>query len=199
MQIIAVTGGIGSGKTTAARRFAERGAVVVDLDTVARTLVLDPGPVHYRVVDEFGEAVLGPDGRVDPSALAAVAFASQEATQRLDGIVHPALLKEIMTGLTELELMDRPPRVIVLDIPLIVEAPAFAELPDSVLTISAPEALRIERSVESGMDPDDARARLARQATDEQREAIADSVIVNAGTLEEFHAALDEYWDREVV
>lgn len=198
MFVLAVTGGIGAGKTEAARHFASLGAVVLDLDAVAKALVRAPGPVRERIVDAFGPAVQAQDGSVDTAALARLAFGSDTSTRALDAIVHPAVLRDVMVGLAELDLLEQPPRVVVLDVPLLVEAPALAELADFVLAIAAPEGVRVERRVGRGMAEEDVRARLARQATDEDRAAIARTVITNDGRPEEFHAALEEFWAREV-
>ncbi len=198
MYVFAVTGGIGAGKSTAVDLFRSKGAVAIPLDDIAKRQ-LEPGtPVHERVVLEFGESVLAGDGRIDTSALAHLAFAAPESAARLNAIVHPAVLREVGPGLTEMGLLQNPPRVVVLDVPLLVEAPVFGELVGEVLAISAPVEERVRRAVARGMAEEDVRARIACQATDEEREAIADHVIRNDGTLEEYHAALERFW-REVV
>ncbi len=198
MYVLAVTGGIGAGKSTAVDFLRARGAVVISFDETAKRH-LEPGtPVYAQIVDEFGESVLGEEDRIDASALAREAFASSECARRLNAIVHPALLREMGPGLTEMGLLQNPPRVVVLDIPLLVEAPVFAELVSEVLAISAPVEERIGRAVSRGMPEADVRARVACQASDAEREAIADHVIVNDGTRDEFLSALDRFW-QEVV
>lgn len=198
MFVLAVTGGIGAGKTEAARHFASLGAVVLDIDSIAKTLVRAPGSVRERIAAAFGPAVVSPDGSIDTAALARLAFESDTATRALDAIVHPAVLREVMVGLAELDLLAQPPRVVVLDVPLLVEAPALAELADAVLAIEAPEDVRVARCVARGMAEEDVRARVARQAPDEDRAAIASAVIANDDSPEEFRAALDAFWAREV-
>jgi dephospho-CoA kinase len=198
MFVIAVTGGIGSGKTEAARHFASLGAVVLDLDLIAKALVTSAGPVRDRVVEAFGPGVLASDGSIDKAALARAAFASDEATRTLDRIVHPAVLREVGEGLRNLELMERPPRVVVIDVPLLAEEPALAELADRVLAIEAPVETRVARCVARGMAEADCRGRIARQADDAARSDLADVVLVNAGTLEQFRGALEGFWEREV-
>jgi dephospho-CoA kinase len=197
MFVLAVTGGIGAGKTMAARFFEARGAVVLDLDAIAGSLLGTP-EVRDELAVAFGPGVLRPDGSVDREALAKAAFADDEATRTLDTIVHPVVLREVVTGLERLSLLERPPAVAVLDVPLLVEAPALVEAADVVLAIEAPEDVRIARCAARGMGEADARARAARQATDAQRAAIADEVIVNTGDAAEFQAALASFWDREV-
>ena len=198
MYVLAVTGGIGAGKTTAVERLRSKGAVVISLDESAKRHLAPGTSVYDAVVEEFGEGILAEDGRIDTAALARTAFSSPERAARLNAIVHPAVVREIAPGLTEMGLLQNPPRVVVIDVPLLVEAPVFAELVGEVLAISAPEEERVRRAVARGMDEDDVRSRMACQATDEEREAMAGHVIVNDGTLEEFQEAVDRFW-QEVV
>lgn len=199
MFVVAVTGGIGAGKTEAARWMASRGgAIVLDLDLIAHALLDAPGPVRERLVEAFGPAVLDEGGRIDRDALARAAFADDEATRTLDRIVHPAVLKEVGNGLRDMQLLEAPPRVVVIDVPLLAEAPAFAELADVVLAIEAPTDERVRRCTLRGMAEDDCRTRIARQASDAHRAALADTVIANDGTLEELHAKLEQFWASEV-
>jgi dephospho-CoA kinase len=197
MFVLAVTGGIGAGKSEAAAFFADRGAVVLDLDAMAKGLLSDPA-VLGRIVEAFGEDVLDAEGRVDKRRLAERAFAEDRDTRLLDEILHPAVLREVVTGLERLSLMEHPPRVAVLDVPLLVESPALQEVADLVLAIAAPEDVRVTRAVARGMAEADVRTRLERQATDTERAAIADEVIENTGTLDEFRNALTRFWEREV-
>ena len=198
MYVLALTGGLGSGKSTAAEFFAQRGALVIDLDVIAKTLLDEVPAVRDRVAEAFGTAVLGIDGRIDHRALAAAAFASEEATARLNAIVHPAVLTAVAGALDALALQTDAPRVVVLVIPLLAESPLFLEPLDSVLAISAAEDLRIERAVERGMSREDAENRVARQAGDAERREIADYVIENDGTLDEFRADVRAFWENEI-
>lgn len=198
MYVIALTGGIGAGKTTAAEVFRARGAVVLSLDDIAKRH-LTPGMVVYdQIVAEFGAEVLTDGGVVDRGRLATVAFSSPERARRLNAIVHPAILREIGPGLRDMGLLLNPPRVVVLDVPLLVEAPVFGELAERVLAISASEEVRVRRAVAAGMDEADVRARIRCQATDAQREEMADDVIGNEGSLAEFQEALERYWDEVI-
>ena len=189
---VAVTGGIGSGKSAVAARLAAHGAVVVDADRIAREVV-DPGtPGLAAVVAEFGPGVLNPDGALDRAALAAIVFADAERRAALEAIVHP------LVGQRSAELIAEAPAdaVVVYDVPLLAEAAGGAlgragEF-DAVVVVEAPLEIRVARLVARGLAEDDARARIAAQATDEQRRAIADHVVVNDGDL----AALDEAVDR---
>lgn len=199
MYVLVVTGGIGAGKTTATEFFHSKGAVVLPLDELAKRHLEPDTKVFTQVVERFGEGILGDDGRIDPEALAREAFASRECAAKLNEIVHPAVLREVAPGLTDMGLLPSPPQSVVLDVPLLVEAPAFAELGDTVLAISAPEEERVRRMVDRGMAEDDVRARMACQASDAEREAMADHVIVNDGTLDEFHSSLERFWDEVIV
>ncbi len=198
MFVLVVTGGIGAGKTSAMEFFRQKGAVVLALDDIAKHQLEPNSEVYSEVVAEFGEGIVGQSGRIDPQALAREAFVSPESAARLNEIVHPAVLRDVGPGLTEMGLLPNPPQMVVLDVPLLVEAPVFAELGDTVLAISAPEEERIRRAVKLGMDEDDVRARIACQASDGEREAIADHVIRNDGTLDDFRASLERFWDKVI-
>lgn len=195
MYVIAVTGGLASGKSVACEYFRTRGAVVISLDDIARQ-VLSPGtPEYFAVVEKFGRGVLDSDNRIDRIALADAAFQDSERTKRLNAIVHPAVVREVSEGINNLRLMEQPPSVVVLEAPLLVEAPVFAEMADTVLSLEAPEHIRIERAVAQGRSEADVRRRILRQASDAERAALANTVITNDGSLEEFLAKLEAYWD----
>ena len=198
MLVMTITGGLGAGKSVAARFFQERGAIVFDLDEIARGLLRPGTEAFAKVVDEFGDAIVGTDGQIDRGRLAAVAFATPEAAARLNAAVHPQLYREVVPGLLDLRLLPSQPPLVVLEVPLLVEAPVFAEAADAVLAIAAPEQLRIDRAVAAGMPEADARARMACQATDDERARLADRVIVNDATLERFEAELARFWDEVV-
>lgn len=198
MFTIVVTGGLAAGKTTANEYFRSRGAVVIDLDSVGHRLLAPGTDVHRRLVETFGDGILDESGTIDRASLAAAAFRSYETAMRLNSIVHPAIAAEVLPGLTEMGLLQNPPPLVVVDVPLLVEAPVYAEMADIVLAISAPEESRIARAVARGMAEGDARARMGSQATDMQRAAMADYEIVNDSTLEDFRAALARFW-HEVV
>jgi dephospho-CoA kinase len=138
------------------------------------------------------------DGRLDRAALARRAFATDEATRRLNAIVHPAVAREIGVSLDQLRLLPEPPLALALEVPLLAEAPVFAEIADVALAIVAPENVRIARAVSAGMTEDEARRRVSRQASDAQRAALADAVIINDGSKGDFIDALGAFW-REYV
>jgi dephospho-CoA kinase len=198
MVVIVLTGGIGSGKSEAAEFFRGRGALVLDLDDVATRLMGPGSPVLAAVVAEFGAQILDPDGSLDRSALACVCFASPEAAQRLDAIVHPEVAREVETALNQLRTRQSPPEVVVIEVPLLAEAPQFAALGDLVVAISAPEAVRAQRAVARGMERSDVLRRISLQAPDSARVRLADLVIENHGTLSEYHEALNLLWDARL-
>ena len=191
---IGLTGGIGSGKSTVSALLAARGAVVVDADRIARE-VLEPGtPGLAAVVDAFGSGVLAADGSLDRAALAAVVFADRDARRRLDGIVHPL----VRARATELAGAAPPDAVVVHDVPLLVET-GQASSYDLVLVVEADEETRVARLVQRGLTAEDARARMAAQATDDQRRAVADVVLDNSGTQEQLAEQVDRFWNERVV
>jgi dephospho-CoA kinase len=198
MYVLALTGGLGSGKSTAAQLLAERGAVVIDCDDVAKTLLDEAPAVRDRVVSAFGEDIVGADGRIDRQRLADAAFASPGATAQLEAIVHPAVLAAVAGALDTLALQGEPPRLVVLVIPLLAESPLFLEMVDAVLAISAPEDVRLERVIARGLMLDDAERRIARQVGDAERRDIADYVIENDADLESFRSAIIEFWESEL-
>jgi dephospho-CoA kinase len=190
---IGLTGGIGSGKSTVAAHLAARGAVIVDADRIAREVVEPGTPGLAAVVEAFGEAVLGADGRLDRPVLAAVVFADPQARARLDAIVHPL----VRARAAELAAAAPAGAVVVHDVPLLVETGKW-EAYDLVLVVEADLETRVARLVQRGLTEADARARIAAQATDEQRRAVADVVLDNSGTPEQLAAQVDRFWSERV-
>lgn len=189
---VGLTGGVGSGKSTVAARFAEHGAVVVDADAIAREVV-EPGTDGLAaVVERFGTGILADDGSLDRPALAAIVFDDDEARAALNAIVHPRVGRRV-AELTEAAPDDA---VVVYDVPLLVENNSSAEGFDFVVVVEAPLEARVERLAGRGMPEQDARARIASQATDEQRRAVADAVIENGGGRDELTHRADEVWAR---
>ena len=194
MLTIGLTGGIGSGKSTVARLLAERGALVVDADRIARE-VLEPGsPGLAAVAAEFGAGVLAADGSLDRAALAAIVFADEAARRRLDGLVHPLVRRR------SAEMIADAPAdaVVVNDVPLRVETGQAGSY-DLVLVVETDLDARVARLVDRGLSEQDARARIAAQATDEQRRAVADVVVDNSGAPEDLAEQVDRFWRERVV
>lgn len=198
MYVLALTGGIGSGKSTASEYFASLGAVVLDLDDIAKRLIEPEMPMHAAVVEAFGPEILAADGRINTAALAERAFASPATAKVLNDAVHPAVYNVVAGALDALALQAEPPRFVVLDVPLLAESPEFADLADAVLALSSDEDARIDRLVARGMAEHDAERRMACQASDAERRDIADYVIENDGDLLDFRAALSQFFEEEV-
>jgi dephospho-CoA kinase len=190
---IGLTGGIGSGKSTVSALLAARGATVVDADRIARE-VLEPGtPGLAAVVTEFGAEVLTPEGALDRAALAAIVFTDDAARGRLDAIVHPL----VRARSAELVSAVPPGAVVVNDVPLLVETGQAGSY-DLVLVVEADPETRVSRLVGRGLSEADARARIAAQATDEQRRAVADVVLDNSGTQEQLAEQVERFWRERV-
>ncbi|GIH59341.1 dephospho-CoA kinase [Microbispora siamensis] len=187
---VGLTGGIGSGKSEVSRRLAARGAVVVDADKIAREVV-EPGTSGLaEIVDAFGEDVLRPDGTLDRERLGAIVFADAEKLKVLNGIVHPKV------GERSEQLQREAPddAVVVYDVPLLAEN-NLAALYDVVIVVDTPDEVRLERLLRfRGMPEADARARIAAQASREDRLRIADIVIRNEGSLDDLDAQVDKIW-----
>lgn len=199
MFTIVITGGLGAGKSTAAAYFRSRGATVIDLDTVGHDVLRPGSPTLARVSEEFGDAIVGPDGTLDRSELARRAFADKDSAARLNAIVHPAIAAQIGPALRDVQLLSTQPEVVVLEVPLLAEAPVYRELADVVLAIAAPTELRIPRGTARGLEERDVRQRVALQATDDARAELADVVIENTGEPTDFIRALERFWDDVVL
>jgi dephospho-CoA kinase len=187
---IGLTGGIGAGKSTVARRLRELGAVIIDADQVAREVVEPGTPGLAAVVDTFGPGVLLPDGRLDRPALGRIVFGEPEQLGRLNAIVHP-LIGERTQALIEAASSDA---VLVHDIPLLVENQLSGGF-DLVIVVDAPEPERIRRLVEDrGMTEAEAVSRIRAQAGDAERRKVADVWIDNSGTPEQTLTQVDACW-----
>lgn len=196
MYVIALTGGIASGKSTVARRLVEHGAVLIDSDVLARRVV-EPGTPGLTAIREvFGDEMLRADGTLDREALGARIFHDDEARRQLNAIVHPAV-KELGARLREEAVTANPAAIVVHDIPLLVEAGRADEPFDLIIVTEAPKKTRIARLVdERGLDFAHADARVEAQATDEERRAIADVVIDTSGSIAKTMSQVDAVWGR---
>ncbi len=190
MRRIGLTGGIGSGKSTVAKMFAELGAHVIDADAVAREVVEPRTPGLAALVEEFGNGILDGNG-LDRTALAQIVFEDEGARTRLNAIIHPLI------GARTAELIAAlPPDAVFLhDVPLLVEL-HLENAYDLVVVVDAPDDVRVSRLVERGLTEDDARARIATQATREQRLAVADVVINNSGDLDQLREQVRSAWPK---
>ena len=184
---VGLTGGVGSGKSTVSAMRRELGALVIDADVLAREVV-DPGtPGLAAVVEAFGDAVLASDGSLDRAATGRLVFADEAARRRLEEIVHP-LVHERMAAIEAAAPQDA---LVVHDIPLLAESPEERHF-DAVVVVDVPEDEQVRRLVaDRGWTEDDARARIAAQATREQRLAIATHVLDNSGDLDSLRAQVE--------
>ncbi|MBL77792.1 MAG: dephospho-CoA kinase [Acidimicrobiaceae bacterium] len=200
MLVVGLCGGIGAGKSTVADLLAGHGARVIDVDALGRE-VLTHDDVRAQVAATFGDGVLAADGSIDRSALAAVVFAGGPDDTRLaelEAISHPAINRELARRLDA--LAADPPPLVVLDMAVLVES-ELGRLPDGrgytqVVVVEADPDVRLERAVARGMDADDVRARMAAQATDTERRAVAHHVLTNDGNEESLARQVAALWDR---
>ena len=191
MLLVGLTGGIGAGKSTVAELLTRKGAVLVDADEVARAVV-EPGESAFEaLVERFGAEVVGPDGRLDRAAVAKLAFADEQSRKDLEGITHPA----INTEFTRRVLEASPDAIVVLDVPLLTESQQARERPyEAVIVVEAPRDVRLARLETRGVPRSDAERRMAAQASDEDRRAMATYVIDNAGDHDALERQVDDLW-----
>ena len=187
---VGLTGGIGSGKSEVSRRLAAQGAVVIDADLIAREVV-EPGTDGLaEVVEAFGPGVLRPDGGLDRARLGDIVFADPALRSKLNAIIHPRVARRM----AELERAAGPGAIVIHDVPLIAEA-GRAGAYDMVVVVDAPPKIQAERLVRRrGMTREQARARMAAQASRKQRLAIADIVIDNCGSLAVLDRQVGDLW-----
>jgi dephospho-CoA kinase len=189
--LVGLTGGIGAGKSTVASLLAERGAVILDADQVARDVVEPDQPAFAELVQEFGPEIVGPDGRLDRAALAAKAFATPEGKAALDAITHPAIHAEFGRRMVEAPT----DAIVVMDVPLLAESKTAAERGyEVVIVVEAPADVRLDRLEARGLERPDAAARMKAQASDEERRAIATHVLDNGADPEALVAQVDALW-----
>lgn len=188
---LGLTGGIGSGKSTAARMFADLGAIVIDADAIAKE-VLEPGQVGYEsVVNNFGEEILDSSGNIDRVILAGKVFGDTTKLKELEEIVHPAVANKVAQIRESLPAGS----TIIYDTPLLIEKSLQQQF-DQVIVVLAPEALRTQRLLARGLAQNDIIARMSNQATDEQRREIANYVIDNSSTLVGLREEVQKVWTQ---
>jgi dephospho-CoA kinase len=190
MILIGLTGGIGSGKSTVSSLLAERGAVIIDADAIARELQAPGAPLLSVLAEAFGDNIIDSAGALDRAALAAIVFADADALKNLNKIIHPAIAAEMDRRMKEQRNTNN---VVVLDIPLLAENPRKGLC--GVIVVDVPVDLAVQRLVQfRNMDEADARARIAKQATREERIKIADRVVDNSGDMNSLAVQVDEVW-----
>jgi dephospho-CoA kinase len=188
--LVGLTGGIGSGKSTVARMLADRGAVVLDADVLAREAV-EPGTAGFdAVLARFGEAVRSPDGSLDRARLAEIVFDDDDARRDLEAIVHPRVRLRIAEAVAALTDSDA---VVVVDSPLLIETGGHESFP-MVVVVTAPDEARIARLTARGMGERDARARMTAQMPLKDKAAHADALLDNGGSESELEAQVDRLW-----
>lgn len=197
MLVVGLTGGIGAGKSTAAARFVELGAFVIDVDAIGREVLAPGGRAEKGVIHAFGPVITDDNGHIDRSKVAAEVFGRPERLSALEAISHPAINAELDSRLRELAEEGEAP-VVVLDMAVLTES-RLGQLESGrgytkVVVVEAPEFVRLPRLLQRGLTEEQARARMASQATDAQRRAIADHVIVNDASPEELDSAVDQVW-----
>ena len=192
MLIVGLTGGIGAGKSTVANMFSQLGALVVDADKLSREAI-EPGTSGFNeVVATFGEKILT-DGDIDRQKLGKIVFKDAAERKKLEAIIHPRVQEALATKIKTLSPGD----VLVYEIPLLVETGA-AEKFDYIITVESDIENRLDRLFERGMDEDEAERRIAAQASQTQREAVADRVIINDGDRAELFAECARIWESEL-
>jgi dephospho-CoA kinase len=186
---VGLTGGIGAGKSEVARRLVAHGAVLIDADVLAREVVAPGTEGLAEVIAEFGD-VLTPAGELDRPAVGRLVFGDQVARRKLESIIHP----RVRARAAEIEAEAPAGSVVVHDIPLLVET-GQADRFDRVLVVDVPPEIQLERLVgERGMSAEEARSRIASQASRDERLAAADLVVDNSGSLADLDRRIDEIW-----
>lgn len=199
MYTVMVTGGIGSGKTTLVELICERGAVSIDLDEINRRLIASNAMLISELAARFGEEILDEDGAVVPSRLARLAFADEQSTRDLNAISFPYITEAATNYILNVECVPRTDaKILVVEVPLLTEAPELAQLADEVIAVTAPSDLRLARAVARGMDASDVLARMRMQPTDAERALIADTVCENICSTEELGNWVDAWYDERM-
>jgi dephospho-CoA kinase len=195
--VLGITGNIASGKSTIAKAFTERGAVVVDADQLARDVVTPGSPVLQQLVARFGPDIVLSDGHLDRERLAQIIFADAAARQDLNAITHPAIARLAVERLQRLRQTEGVP-LIIYEAPLLFEAGAEGRV-DKVLVVKIDPQVQLQRLLlRDGLDEATARQRLAAQMSQEEKLARADYVIDNSGSVEEAARQVALLWDELV-
>ena len=198
MYVVLLTGGLASGKDTVSAILAQLGATVLDLDLIAKE-EQEHEPLRSELIVEFGKDIIAPDGSLNRRLLAERAFADKQAADRLNAICWPPVKQRVAGYIlyNSCQPMDKS-ELLVVQVPLLAEAPDFLDLKDEVIAVVADEELRYKRAVARGMNPQDARNRIALQATDQQRIAISDTVFYNNGSLSDLRRQVDSWYDDRI-
>jgi dephospho-CoA kinase len=198
MYVVLLTGGLASGKDTVAAYLSELGATVLDLDAIAKE-EQENEYVLEQISTAFGDDLIDENGILDRRLLAERAFVDPESADKLNAICWPPV-KERVANYILADTCQQLQRgeLLVVQIPLLAEAPDFLDLKDEVISVSAPEELRFKRAIARGMTPEDAQNRLALQASDEERAAISDTIFDNSGTLDTLRRQVSEWYEDRI-
>lgn len=189
MFLVGLTGGIGSGKSVVAERLVEHGAELIDADQIAREVVEPGKPAFRKIVEHFGREVLDDEGFIDRPVLGRIVFADEKKRVLLNELTHPRVAEEVAGRLELLQAFDG---VVILDVPLLVEA-GVTRTYDAIVVVAAKPDTQLRRLVEQrGMSAAHAQARIDAQAPLEDKLAVATHVIWNEGTFDELYAAVDD-------
>ena len=190
MKLIGLTGAIGSGKSSVSALFARKGAIIIDGDSIGKQLQQKGSPTLQKMVDDFGDILLE-SGELDRAKVAQLVFGDAEMLKRLNAIMHPAIGVEIMR---QIELNMTTDNVVVLDMPLLVENPRDGM--SGLVVVDVDPEVAISRLVQfRNMNEEDARRRMASQASREDRLKVADRIIDNSGNPEDLGPQVDDVWD----
>lgn len=190
--IVGLTGGIGSGKTTVAALFGQRGAFVIDTDVIAKEVVASPSPLINSIRREFGDAVVGSDGQIDRPALARIIFGDEQKRNRLNQLMHPEILKRVLSAIGT----QPPSAVIVVVVPLLFQS-NFQSNCDRVVAVIAQPDLRRQRIAErDGLTGTEIEARMRAQLPEAEYERRADIIVRNDGNLTALGREVDKAWEK---
>lgn len=197
MYTVMITGGLGSGKSTLCEILCEHGAISIDLDEINRNLLATNTAYVQDLAERFGEDILDENGSVITSRLAQRAFADEQSTKDLNAISFPYIIEVATDYILDVHCTPRSEaEVLVVEVPLLTEAPDLAKLADEIIAVNAASEVRLRRAVQRGMNSVDAARRIAAQPTDAQRSAIATTVCENSGTEEDLRAWADAWWSE---
>jgi dephospho-CoA kinase len=192
MLIVGLTGGIGAGKSTVANMFAQLGALTIDADQLARE-VIEPGTIGFdEVLSAFGDSILT-EGDIDRKKLGKIVFKDIAKRRELESIIHPKVQERLAEKINRLDPGD----ILIYEIPLLVETGAMEKF-DYIITVESDIENRLDRLFERGMDEDEAERRIAAQASQEQRETVANRVIINDGDRAELFGECARIWESEL-
>jgi dephospho-CoA kinase len=195
VQVIGLTGGIASGKSTVSRILKNAGAVIIDADRIARDVVKKGLPAYREIIDTFGDKLLAPGGEIDRSVLGDIIFNDPRKKQLLDRIVHPHVRKETNLQLKHIE-KNHPNSIVILDIPMLMEAQMHKELSD-VIVVYVPEDTQVKRLIQrDGISEADALARVRSQMPIEEKKDLATIIIDNSSSRENTHKQTLEIFKR---